>query len=79
MNTSTFGLSSSFGKGERCHRCDSHLDNSTYKGETVVYSISKHHLHGFICVNCITHPLNSHRSYYQTELQLKDFLEGVKV
>jgi uncharacterized radical SAM superfamily Fe-S cluster-containing enzyme len=75
----THGLTNHFKEGERCDRCDRYLENfSTYKGETIVLSVSKSVNHGFICVQCFSDKRNSSRKYYRTEGQIKYFLRGLK-
>jgi hypothetical protein len=78
MNCFSMCLSNSFQQGERCQRCDSYLQNSTYKGELVVLSVSKSLTRGFMCINCITFPKNSHRNYYRSDAKIKKFLKQQK-
>jgi hypothetical protein len=79
MTRSGYGLTDVFGKAKRCKRCDLHLYLSKWEEIPVVLSTSKSRIRGFLCVRCITHPSNSDKIFYRSELAIDQYVEAKTV
>ena len=51
-----FGLTSEYGYGVRCDKCDTPLEWSEWNGKKIVYSTNSHMRMGFLCVKCAVNP-----------------------